>query len=329
MRANTPGQVVPIYVAGDVLVQGVNFNVQIGDGGLSPGGTAGPAIESIDLQQGTIFGASSTGELEPDPDGPHPDPYPQIEWRTTTTRSPDRVLANGLLATITIDTTGLYSGQWELRLSDTVNGSTDFAGIPIQIQDGAISLGSWQNPDDPCDVNGDGAVWAVDVLTLINYINAHAADPSLPPPPETPPPYYDVNADGACTAADPLMVINALNNRGVGGGAGEGEAWEPEPALTTWSASPAGGPEALRWSPEFTDRALGSSSPAPESARAPDPYVAPAWNGASFAPAAPWQPTAAGNADEPRSRNDLWDQALRRWVDEMDPDPAVVLASLW
>jgi len=83
----------------------------------------------------------------------------------------------------------------------------------------------WHNTRNPFDVDGNGRVDAADVLMIINYINAHSGDPSLPPPPASPPPYYDVNDDGLCTAGDVLAVINYINSHGVGS-SGEGEeAW--------------------------------------------------------------------------------------------------------
>ena len=60
------------------------------------------------------------------------------------------------------------------------------------------------------------------MLTIINYINAHANDPSLPPPPAASPPFYDVDDDGLCRPGDVLLVINYINNHGTVGGEGEG-----------------------------------------------------------------------------------------------------------
>ena len=69
---------------------------------------------------------------------------------------------------------------------------------------------AWQNPVNNFDVNNDGVVSPVDVLTLVNYIN----DPSHGPLPVARPdgsPYYDVNGDGNITPVDILMVINYIN----------------------------------------------------------------------------------------------------------------------
>jgi hypothetical protein len=82
----------------------------------------------------------------------------------------------------------------------------------------------WHNTGSPFDVDASGRVDAADVLTIINYINAHGSDPSLPPPPASPPPFYDVDDDGLCMPNDVLLVINYINNGGTGSsGEGEGE----------------------------------------------------------------------------------------------------------
>ena len=78
---------------------------------------------------------------------------------------------------------------------------------------------SWHNLAKPHDVTGDGRVTPLDVLTVVNYVNAHPGESLLPPPPVPVPAYYDVNDDGRCTALDVLLVINYLNS----GLAGEGE----------------------------------------------------------------------------------------------------------
>jgi ELWxxDGT repeat protein len=98
---------------------------------------------------------------------------------------------------------------------------------------------TWHNAAYPWDVDDSGAVTALDVLTLINYINTHPGETFLPPPPPEPHPYYDVDDNGACTAQDVLLVINYLNNAGAGGGEGEANV-EGTPAV------PAEVPSALK-----------------------------------------------------------------------------------
>jgi hypothetical protein len=130
---DTPGQTIQIFVTGGNAVQGLNFNGQVADGGPEVGGSIdGPNITSADILTGTIFGSNNTGQQDPGS-------FPQLAIRTTSTSS-GTVTADGLLATLSIDTTGFLKGSWPLKLGDTLNGPTDFAGIPITITDGSIAV---------------------------------------------------------------------------------------------------------------------------------------------------------------------------------------------
>jgi len=104
------------------------------------------------------------------------------------------------------------------------------AGYTWTDVDGSLAIAVpniWQNTANRYDVNGDGDVTPLDALLVINYINAHPGNPSLPSAQETPPRYCDVSNDRLCTALDVLIVINYLNSRAAP--AGEGE---PVPAST-------------------------------------------------------------------------------------------------
>lgn len=168
---NTAGQVIQIYVIGEVAVQGLNFNIQVADGGPEAaawgGSIDGPEIQGLDIITGTIFASSNTGGGD-DSDGAYPaDSIPQWEFRDTTTNS-GTVVANGLLATVTIDTTGFTSGSWSLVIGETVNGPTDFAGLAAVITDGTITL---RNPNAPPVANADSYTVAVgDSLTTTDPI---------------------------------------------------------------------------------------------------------------------------------------------------------------
>jgi hypothetical protein len=226
VQPNTPGQTIPIYVSGGWPVQGLNFNIQVADGGPSAGGMlSAPVITDVDILTATIFAATNTG-LRTDANYPGgADPVPQHEYRGTTTAA-GTVSAEGLLATVTIDTTGFERGSWSLVMSNTVNGSTDFAGLASTIVDGVIILPrTWSNPDNPLDVDGNGRVAPLDALIVIGYLNAHPDDSMLPTMPHTPPFFYDVNGDNYGTAADVLTVINFLNaHEPTMAGEGEAEA---------------------------------------------------------------------------------------------------------
>jgi hypothetical protein len=143
---NTADQVIPIVVHGGDAVDGVTFNVRIGDG-LTPGAAGAPSIADLDIlgtaAQPTIFFANNTGQV--DPDGPN-DPYPYYESRSTTTAG-GTVSAEGLLARVTVSTLGVDSGRWDLVLKDPAGFPTEFPGVNVTIQDGSIEIvpepGSW------------------------------------------------------------------------------------------------------------------------------------------------------------------------------------------
>jgi subtilisin family serine protease len=84
---------------------------------------------------------------------------------------------------------------------------------------------TFQNPRHPCDVDDDGTIAPIDVLILINDINAHGSRELTTPP--SPPPLLDPNGDGWITPLDVLIVVNYINARGSGpipsapGGEGE------------------------------------------------------------------------------------------------------------
>lgn len=87
----------------------------------------------------------------------------------------------------------------------------------------------WQNPRMPGDVNNDGRVTPLDVLIIINILNAQGSH-RLPAPPTsgTGEPvliWPDVTGDGLVTPLDALRIINILNDRRQG----EGEAHAPQP----------------------------------------------------------------------------------------------------
>jgi len=222
LQPNQAGQEIPIYISGETPVAGLNFNIQVGDGELlSGGGLSAPAIEKVDILTRTIFAANHTG-LRAASYG-DVNLIPQHEYQATTTES-GTVLAGGLLATVTIDTTGFQRGSWSLVMSSTVNGPTDFAGLGATIIDGSIALSlDWRNPVNPYDVDDNGHVSPLDALIVICYLNSLSGGSELPAMQESPPRYYDVNGDGGCTAADVLLLVNFINAQEAKR-AGEGEA---------------------------------------------------------------------------------------------------------
>jgi len=77
----------------------------------------------------------------------------------------------------------------------------------------------YRNPDDSRDVNGDGLVTPLDVLTVINDLNRNGSRELPIPPPIGIPPLLDVSNDLHVSPIDALMIINRLNESVV-----EGEA---------------------------------------------------------------------------------------------------------
>jgi len=135
LQPNQANQPVEIFVTGGDPVQGVNFNVEVGAGG--------PPIQDLVIfddagPKAYIFDNNNNGTL--DQDGPHPDAAPLWEGRSTTTVS-GSIAADGLLATIFFDTTGISGGgPWPLTLTPSVPPPTDFAGVPADITDGTLRI---------------------------------------------------------------------------------------------------------------------------------------------------------------------------------------------
>jgi len=150
------GQTIDISVSGvspDDDVQGVVFNVQVADGfpdfapGDPPSTIDGPNITGVDLlAPGSVFGSvANTGQND----------IEQREqfWRVGTSTTGGAVLADGLLARLTIDTSGWVAsdGPWELKLADTFNEDTNFQAFPQgftpTIRNGFITFGQPPPPD--------------------------------------------------------------------------------------------------------------------------------------------------------------------------------------
>ncbi|MFN7841924.1 MAG: dockerin type I domain-containing protein [Pirellula sp.] len=73
-----------------------------------------------------------------------------------------------------------------------------------------LSESPWLNPNLPEDIDNDRVVSPLDVLALINEINAGGARP-LDGSGLSYPPYFDPNGDRSLDALDVLMVINYIN----------------------------------------------------------------------------------------------------------------------
>jgi hypothetical protein len=142
LQPNTAGQVVEIRVTGTEQVNGVNFYAQIADAGPEPlvAGSAGdePDITAVDLVGGgLLFAGGSQSDLGSEP-----------QLAIYMADIDGTVPADGVLARLTVDTTGFFfgSGPFALRLKDTREGPTTFtlAADPFEvtpaITDGSIRI---------------------------------------------------------------------------------------------------------------------------------------------------------------------------------------------
>ncbi|MFN9912220.1 MAG: hypothetical protein ACK53L_06530, partial [Pirellulaceae bacterium] len=117
------------------------------------------------------------------------------------------------------------SFNFETKSSYTIRvRSTDQGGLftektfTISITD--VPEVPYQNPTNPYDVDSDGFVSPLDVLTIINLLNS--VGPSIPTnqlPESTP--FVNVNGDNSVDPLDVLALINFINSR-TSGGEGEG-----------------------------------------------------------------------------------------------------------
>ncbi len=132
---DTPGQSIQVFVSSGTPVSALNFNAQIGDGGSAAGKVdSGPKITGVDLENATIFAGHNSGQTLVDS-------YPQLAlWNIMTEADGVTVPANGLLATLTLDTSGIFSGVYSLKLGDTLNGSTDFGPVAASVTDGSLTI---------------------------------------------------------------------------------------------------------------------------------------------------------------------------------------------
>lgn len=116
---DTPGQVIPVTVTGMEMVTGFNLRAQIGDG---MGPLDEPVFEAVDFTGGiwdahlnTVTGGPISGSEE----------YAQTSVVFNTTGN--QVAADGLVATVVVDTTSLFDGSFDLLLSGTdIGQDSDF-----------------------------------------------------------------------------------------------------------------------------------------------------------------------------------------------------------
>jgi hypothetical protein len=172
LLANTANQLVTIQVSGGEQIAGEDFFAQIGDGGAFNGGSnTKPSLTNVDIINGTIFASNNNGaygDLQgtnpPGSNAAHP-----LIWVDGTTTNSGTVAANGLFATLTIDTTGLNSGTFPLILTGVANTLGHFDTtlrdangdpIPLSVNNGSLTLSLAPHGD----YNNNGIVDAADYV---------------------------------------------------------------------------------------------------------------------------------------------------------------------
>ena len=134
---------------------------------------------------------------------------------------------------VILDGSNAKVNVYNLNSHDLAN-AANYATLRGMLVDAAMaSQLPWRNANNPLDVDNQNGVTPLDVLIVINRLNAVGSS-ELPPPvtAQLLPPYYDTSGDNEITALDALQVINHLNATAATV-AGEGEGTEPTTAVLT------------------------------------------------------------------------------------------------
>lgn len=163
---NASHQSIPVYVTGLEAVDGADLFVQVADGGPEASGLVdGPALSNVDILNGTIFEGNNEGETGAG------QIVPQFwDSSTATTEQIPTVLGDGLLATITLDTTGFFAADddnpWDLKLANTLAGDSVLLAPPpgttTHITNGRITL----NARPVADPGGPYTLGSGETITL-------------------------------------------------------------------------------------------------------------------------------------------------------------------
>jgi hypothetical protein len=102
-----------------------------------------PIITAVDvIGPGTIFHPNNVGQFSLGP----PYDVPGQQPSAITTTSSGFVVADGILAFVTVDTTGVPAGLYVLGLTNPDLGPTDFAVNPAPMRFWSTDLSSWTSP---------------------------------------------------------------------------------------------------------------------------------------------------------------------------------------
>jgi hypothetical protein len=126
LRPNRADQEIHIYVTGGDAVEGLEFMAELPDANA-------PTIQDANVLDGTIFAGNNLGLFG----GSYIDPRRLYLGVVTETGT---VAADGLLASVVLDASGIHEGSFALSLTNALEGPTNFAGDPADLTDGWIEI---------------------------------------------------------------------------------------------------------------------------------------------------------------------------------------------
>ena len=146
LSPDTPGQEIEIHVSGGDQIAGINFFLQVADGGPVEGGSiSGPVITNVDILTGTIFDGNNNDDYGDGPGVSLRRSKSQV-WESLTDTASGTVKADGLLATVTIDTTGFFLDDpnlpWDLKMVGTLAGDSQLFDETASEVDTTITNGT-------------------------------------------------------------------------------------------------------------------------------------------------------------------------------------------
>lgn len=151
---NRPNQEILIMASGETQVRGVNLRIQMGDG-------RGPIVEPT-ISAVSFADAIWAEHVRHTEGGPIEDEPNFAQVTTAILERDTSVKADGIVARLVVDTTGIFGGTFDVRLKDNLFGvASDFAGIiPSPLNNGSISVAG------PGDANLDGRFDANDLISV-------------------------------------------------------------------------------------------------------------------------------------------------------------------
>jgi len=156
LQPSMADQVVEVRVSGGDNIDGMDFNARIGNG--SDGNWA-PKFTALDLLTGTIYASGNNGQYGDDL-------RDHVAIASTDVQAP--VAGSGLIARLTIDTTGFTSGAWPLILSGA-GGLSDPTVFYAASPPSATIIDGWIRIAGTGPLVPEPSTWVLLALGLLAY----------------------------------------------------------------------------------------------------------------------------------------------------------------